>query len=522
MTTSAYTATVREFPPRSRTLPRHITGALGFLQLLNNGGSAAIDVSEGGNHESMSIAGGAVDARVYNGRFDIRTPNGPTGSVLRMGAGDATIASLGPDTIYAGSGDETIVVSAAAQIYAGTGTLRLFGHGTSGATLYGNGGDYEINGDGGAITYIGGALDSTVEAILSNNRFTGGAGHLTINGGARETVAGGSGGLTLNETATGGGDLVTTAVGSTNILALYGSNTVQSWGYDTITAGPGSETIAVYGDATIAAAGNASVAEAGATLHFTNTLAAASVTVTGGVASLVSYAQSGATGGISVTTAQGASTDVAMGDGRVAVTAAGNDTIEAGASPASITTIGGNAQITGAAGALAVHNHDTKPGDHVTLAGGAGTVSYDQSAGSLTFLGGSGDTVIAGGTGSLDLTAGTGSLTVSGGAASLKIVAGSGYMSVALPSTGGQIEFGSGIAAVHEAGWGSANIFAFVAGQSGGTDTITGFRAGVDILSLQGVAVVAQQIVSGTATLTLTDGTALTLTNVGSNAQLFA
>jgi hypothetical protein len=54
-------------------------------------------------------------------------------------------------------------------------------------------------------------------------------------------------------------------------------------------------------------------------------------------------------------------------------------------------------------------------------------------------------------------------------------------------------------------------VYDFAAGCGGGTDVITGFRAGVDSLVFQGVSVAGESVGSGSTSLVLSDGTHVTL-----------
>ncbi len=74
---------------------------------------------------------------------------------------------------------------------------------------------------------------------------------------------------------------------------------------------------------------------------------------------------------------------------------------------------------------------------------------------------------------------------------------------------------------MQEANWGAATVFRCLAGSGGGTDTIGGFRIGIDTLSLQGVGTVSEQVIGGSANIALTDNTSITLTGVADLTHLF-
>ncbi len=523
-----------------------ISGPLRNLQVLNNGGKAQFDIIQGGTEESMSLVGGAVNVRVYSATMNIATATGPKGTVMHLGVGNATVSSLGADVIYAGKGNDTVIVSGAASVYAGSGTLTLYGKGdTAGATFYGNGGDYRIDGDTGNITYYGGALASTIEAHLSNIKLIGGAGRLTVHGGSRETITGGSGGLTYTATDGGGAETITTAAGATDSLTLAGADTVNSWGTDTILGGPGNQTITVHGNSTITGSTGAStitlsgtdtlngrgndyvtvtaaahatisagkyarVSETNATVQFSagTGTSAATALVSGGSAVLTTAAS-----GIAITTGRGGTTGVTLGAGPASVTLYGADKVQAGGGADQITVMAANARIQGGSGRLSVIDSDPTAGN-VTLLGGSGALTYKQGGAALSFIGGSGDAVIDGGYGSLFVSGAAGSLTVSGGTKGLRFVGGSGQAALTMTSGGGDVQFGSGDTAVKLAGWGNATSFDFLTGHGGGTDVITGFRVGTDKLVLKGVGVQSQTVAAGSLSLRLTDGTHVQLTGL--------
>jgi hypothetical protein len=531
-----------------------VNGTVGYLAVQNNGGNAQIDVVQGGVRETLSITGGAVVAKVYSGQMTITTAGSAQGSTLRFGAGVATLLSYGTDTIYAGSGNETIIVSSKATVYAGTGTMALYNHGNSGASFYGNGGSYLISGDGGMVTYYGGALASTINAQLSSSTLVGGAGRLTVNGGSRETIIGGSGGLTYIA-GTGGANTITTLAGSVNLLTMGGANSVFSWGQDVINGGTGNQNITVYGNSVV----NGSTGNSKLTLSGTDTLNGVGydqVTVTYGArarinaGTLTSVQENSATvvfrigsgvyaagaavnngaasiiGGtgtaLSITTNVGRSTNVVLYNGPATVNAFGNDTIHTGAAIGTINIHAANTHIWGGAGALKVNNVDWVVGDTQTIHGGIGAITVGAGYGALSFIGGSGSAVITAEGGSLHLAGGFGSLTASGGSLATEFTAGAGVTSLAMNTAGGHVLFGQGATTVQVAGWGAGVLFDFASGTGGAANIIKGFRAGTDRLELLGGVGVQSQAISGGATnLVLTDNTHVTVVGVTNTAQLF-
>ncbi len=525
-----------------------MTGSFGYLEVQDNGGVANVNVAQGGATEAISITSGAADLKVYNAMMAVTTASGPQGAVMHLGAGAAQITSAGADTIYAGSGAETIIVSGAATIHAGTGALALYGRADgAGATLYGNGGDYLLGGDTGNITYYGGALASTLDVQLNNNTLIGGTGRLTIKGGSRETITGGAGGIVYSATDGGGANTITTAAGAQDVLTLAAADVVTSRGKDTIYGGSGNQVITLYGNAlvigstgnstlsfygndslvgsgqdvctvnagaqvAISAGTNDSVHETDAKVDFGvgHGSSAVALSVAGGAASIYGGTQISVT----VDTDQAAATQVTLMQGAASVTLNGADTLQGGSGAATVTILAANTNVTGGSGALTVHDYDPATGHVATIHGGSGTLNYDQGGAALTFIGGSGAAVLNGGWGSLSVRGGSGALTVSGGSEGLDLTAGSGRANISMTSGGGSITFGTGASSVQEAGYGQADIFHFVAGSGGGTDVISGLRAGVDQLVFQGVGIASARTAGGSSTITLTDSTQLRLVGV--------
>ena len=532
-----------------------ISGSLGYLHVEDNGGGFAFNIVQGGAAEALTGAGG-LDVQVYGGAINVSTSSGPAGATLHFGAGAATVTSVGADTIYAGSGPETLILEGAANVFAGTGSLTVFGRSdTAGARVYGDGGTYTFAGDTGNIAYFGGSCASVVNALLGNMTLTGGSGHLTVLGGSDETITGGSGGLVYSATDGGGGNTICTASGARDLLNLVSGDTVNSYGNDTINAGSGNQIISVFGNTTLNGSTGASflsfsgtdilnavgydrctvssganltvnagsltlVAETDARIRFNiRGLQGASATVVGGAATLSGGNSSNPA--ISISTAQGTSTTLTLSNGTANVSANGADIVHASAGTDIVCISCAPTTIYGGVGTLTVINADNSSSDTQTVFGGRGATSYTQSGGALNFIGGAGSTAIDGGSGQLFVIGGTGALTIVGGEAGEQIIAGSGALKASLSFGGSSIEFGSGSSSVQEAPWGAADMFQFVAGHGGGTDTIVGFRLGTDSLTLSGVRVKSEALTSTGTKLTLTDNTHVLLANVTDTTHLF-
>ncbi len=534
-----------------------ITGSLNYLYVQNNGGDFALSIGQDGHKDSMTDIGGAVTDTVAAGTMTIATAAGPVGATLTLGAGTTYVTSAGDDTIYAGSGNDTVILEAGATVYAGTGKLSIYGRSDpGGANVYGNGGTYLIAGDTGNITYHGGALASTVNDQLSNITLLGGAGRMTVLGGSDNYIIGGSGGIIYKATDGGGANQITTQAGATDTLTLAGSDLVNSYGNDTIYEGSGNQDLNVYGTSTIYGGAGSNVVVLGGTdllygvgQDYVYVLQGATARIRAGLNTVVDetgakaveiaqgvpelaaawvyggsaqmQASNSNPGSIAITTTYGTQTLVHLYAGQDSVISYGNDEIYGGTGTDAITIEDSPVKIVGGTGALTITNNDTSLSDTQTVSGGAGAIAYTQSGGTMKFIGGTGDATIDGGAGALAITGGTGSLTVTGGTAGLHFLAGTGAASIDLTGGGGVLEFGSGVTSVQEAGWGAADIFKFVAGHGGGTDTITGFRAGTDSLAFNGVHVAKETIAGGSTTLLLTDKTTVVLEGFADTGHLF-
>ena len=530
-----------------------LDGALNFVAIQSNGGSASYDLLLGGMQVQASVVGGAWSMYGHDGWTSFITASGPDGATMHLGAGGVQIVSGGSDVIWAGSGNTVIQASGAAEIHAGTGDLAVFGRGWSGANIYGDGGTVTIDGDTGGVTYHGGHQDSTVQAKLSSVTLLGGAGHMTVQAGARQTITGGAGGITVNEGWWSGANTVTTAAGSTNIISLT-NGTLDSWGNDTIVQPGGNNTLAIHGTATIQgssgnshlsifghvtlighggdwltlAAGADATVQAGGYLTATTTQAALRVTAPDGDPSDVALS---VTGGSATVTVQGGQTAQIVTDavaGGTAVTVNGGassiqdgsgDQVHTGAGTATVTLLAGGAQVWGGDGQLTVR--DWSGGGGQVVHGGGGSVTVDGGASDMTFIGGSGDAVLDGAAHQLTIRGGAGHVTVANPWARgmTSFVGGTGGADLHLGSAGGAVTFGSGNVTVQEIGWGDAVSYTATS-IGGGTETIAGFRAGTDTLHLAGTSV-ADQSSDGTATvLTTTSGTRIVLQGVAAPVGL--
>ena len=520
-----------------------LDGALDFFAVQSNGGTATYDISLGGTPVQASLSGGFY---LYgsDGRTSITTAGGDGGVLAHLGAGEVHVVSAGHDVIWAGSGPTAIQASGPAEVHAGTGTLALYGHGYSGASLWGAGGTYVIGGDSGGITYHGGSQDSTVQADLSGITLLGGDGRMTVHAGYNQTIVGGHGGITVSEQASGANS-ITTQAGSANTVSLT-NGTLDSWGGDIITEPGGNNTVSVHGRALIkGSTGNSGLTvfgratllgqggdwvavqpggtadlTAGGYLHATTEQATLRITVPGGAAPAATaliqggsaWAETGTGRGIHIETAAVlGGTAVSLDGAASQVWSYGADSIHTGAGSANVFLCADAGDVWGGAGQLAVQNRSWGAGSRHTVHGGDGSVTVEGSGTNLTFIGGAGDAVLDGGGQSLTIQGGSGRITVvNPWALGLTFTGGSGDAVLNVSGAGGSVTFGTGNTTVHEVDWGAPVTYT-ITGAGGGTQTIAGFRPGTDVLRLAGTGVAGVSSSSEGTTLITTAGARLVL-----------
>jgi hypothetical protein len=525
------------------------TGTFGYFQSVVQGGDLALNIMQAGVADQVTIQGGSVEMQAYDGIMVFTTAGGTGGTNIQFGSGTvANFCSNGQDTIHAGSGAATVIAAGAAAIYAGTGALAVYGSGVSGASVYGAGGSVLLDGNSGGITYFGGAAANSINAVLTHTTLTGGAGMMNVIGSSAQSVIGGSGGL--NFSTAGDNDTITTAAGAHDTVSFVQASTLVSNGTDMISAGTGNSTVTANGNATItgstgtafytlnghdslAAYGNSSItvgaaAQDSVTAYGSLTTIAVAggklifselanrdkecATVTGSGATL----QSSAAGTLTSITLAGAGEAASLAGGHfnVSVKSAGTR-LATGGGTDTVTVWNGGGMIHTGAGNVTLAMNDWADHAVVTIEGGTGTLTQGNGYGNLLFTGGTGTATLGGVSGSETIMAGAGNLTLTGGATSTNFTAGSGTAAVTLTTGGGTVTFGSGHATITEAAWGNAVTYDFAAGHGGGTDIINGFRNGTDQLQFQGGVSVTQQTLSGgSALLTLSDGTHVTLTGM--------
>jgi len=168
--------------------------------------------------------------------------------------------------------------------------------------------------------------------------------------------------------------------------------------------------------------------------------------------------------------------------GTQSITAVTSTTYSLGDSGGNITTLGNDTVQIGS-GAVTVN----ASGPSVFVTGGSGAMTFIANDGTATIVAGSGASSITGGSGALTFTEGSGATTVTAG-------------------TG-------------------TEIFHFVNGIAGGSLTLNGFTAGLDVLHLegyQGTGITSEQVNGGTTQIVLSDNTRISLPGFASSTdQIF-
>ena len=309
-----------------------------------------------------------------------------------------------------------------------------------------------------------GVGNATISALNGSALVHGGAGSLLFLGGSvPSTVIGGTGAATIVGGA-GGGVFAGGAAGH-NVLVAGGGGT-------TLTGGGG-------GDALFGAAAGTDVLVAGLGRE---SLIGGSANATSIVGGLTAGAVIFTGGDTTVTGGVAGGDTVVGGSGRLTMTLH-SDAVFAGSGTASL--------VCGAAGAD-------------SIIGGSGSLAVTAKGANMIVVGGSGPSSIAAGNGACEVFAGPGAMTLQLGAGPVTVIAGSGSAS---------ITEGSG-----------AVVYDVVKGAAGGTDSIHGFRPGIDRLAPFGYGGVAPSVAlaGGNSVLNLDDGTRITLLGVTDPSHILA
>ncbi len=350
-------------------------------------------------------------------------------------------------------------------------------------------------------------LTSSLQAVR------GGGGLLTVFAQGGHVVAiGGSGGMVFTESATSGGNSITTAAGSTNTLTLTGEDTVVSQGTDTISTGAYDVDGQISGNATVnggtafdhwTVSGTARFIGngggpfvtmlAGSTVSVTGTLGSLNLQDIGGAVSVdategthFSLSITGGStstvisgGAASITSAGGAT--INLGDGTTQLTSAGGDTIYAGAG-ADTVILSGNSTVHAGTGTLAIFGRDIGASTPATVYGNGGTYVFGGDTGNIIYNGGAKASTVQANLSNLTLNGGAGRLTVDGGL-SEQINGGAGGLTY--NAQGGSATITTAIGSTNTLQLGSNNTV-----QSWGNDSITG-GTGNDTITVHGASTIS-------------------------------
>ena len=380
----------------------------------------------------------------------------------------------------------------------------------------------------------------------------GGGGLLSVTSNwGHETVYGGTGGLKYTDTGPVGnesGDVIATAAGSTNVIAVLGGDAITSAGHDKISLGSGNSTVAVSGSATVTGGAGTEVyqVQPGGALALTvatgssntvNVLAGSSATVQGdtnylagqwsggtlsytitegGIHINATFVGGGGSaivfGGITNITLAGGPTgsNVTLGAGAVTVTSIGADIIQAGTGNDTI-IVSGNATIHAGTGALSVFCRGET--GVATVYGNGGTTLIDGASGGIKYVGDGLAATVVDNLSGTEIDGAAGTVTITGTGYDRTIVGGSGGVDVVNAAGGDVITTAAG----------STNKISLLGGSaitSNGTDQIV-CGTGNIALTANGVATITgshgncQYTLNGTDTLTSYGSDTIT---VGANA----
>ncbi|HEX7389527.1 MAG TPA: calcium-binding protein [Acidiphilium sp.] len=401
----------------------------------------------------------------------ITLPNQTIGSNNGFAGMIATFA--GSETVIGGAGQNALVVTGAET------NLTWDPRGGSDLdSIYAGGGNNNFTLDGTNYSVVVGSGDNTITAAQNLNPQT---------------------------SAYGSNNAITTSGGNNLINLNAGANAVSSGGNDTINVSDAYNQITVTGNAVVSLAAGASdnqVSDTGAGMIYAN---GNGDSITAGNNTFVVI---GGTGTSEAATLTGSAIGYAQGNASIDAPG-GNYVIFSGNS--NVATLGGGSFAYIATGS-----------DTVSAVGS--TFIYDGS-GSLDFVGGSEYSLVEAGAGHVTALAGAGGLSAYGGSqGNNSLTGGSGTNNLYAGGTDDTLTGGSGTNNLH-AGPGSTtmigaanaalNNFVFNSNSAGTADVIDGFRTASDQITLGfGISVTTQTVTAGNLSLTLSDGTQISMTGI--------
>jgi Ca2+-binding RTX toxin-like protein len=442
------------------------------------------------NDTITAVAGGSANATIFGSIGDNINLTGSNGTALvnalagedtvTLGNGAATVFGKDMDLIRLGASSSALAILLGGVVQIGSGSDTVFtansnsvgaqtGVGGSATLLLGSNNDVNLAEATGSVV---------INALAGGDRITLGSGAATVFGAAGASISG-----AFVDAGAASAALIDATPGFMKvILGSTGSDTVFAGAGDTITGASGGTA-----NATVIGAANDSV-------NLTGWNGNAVINASQGTQSLT-LGRGAATvfGGAGDTIATGLGTSTIVDD------AIGQMSVQLGASGmANITdthrTGTPGDTITAASGSAANATINLASGDSVNLSGGNGSALINALAGNDTITLGSGDATV--------FAAQADSVT--GGFGSSVIAFGAGAVNVSLPG-------GHGAATIGDVG-------------TQGTDTVTGFAQGQDLIFFQGAhaggLTPTQNLLSATSTtvngtastvLTFPDGTQMTL-----------
>jgi Ca2+-binding RTX toxin-like protein len=329
---------------------------------------------------------------------------------------------------------------------------------------------------GGPLTLMAGTTSGTLAGGSAGTLFTeaakGGAWDIALGGGANTLVAG------------GGNDTIAAGTGNNLIFLGSGVSSVASTGTDTIIGGSGAATVSAGANQALVFAGGAPLSFYAGSETSTVIAGAGGATVQGGSAGTLFFAD-------------GASSYYGGGAA---------DTVLGGSGPLTANGGGGAVLIFGGTNG---HNRLTSGGGKATLVGG-----------------GTGDVLTATGNANVVLVASSGAETLNGAGASGANIFFGGVGNDVIEGGGGNDLILAGEGNDTLSGGRGTNVFEFIDGYGGGTDTITDFSASRDYVELAGFAtglaatvltaaiIKSETVTSSGTTIALPDGTHILFSGV--------
>ncbi|MDU8930041.1 M10 family metallopeptidase C-terminal domain-containing protein [Alisedimentitalea sp. MJ-SS2] len=501
------------------------------------------NVTTGGGDDQITGNGAANQLTAGPGSDTLQGAGG--NDSLRGEAGNDTLrGDAGDDTLNGGTGIDTALYVGPVNttVNLGTTTAQNTGHGLDQLLGIENvttgGGDDQLTGNGAANQLTSGPGSDTLQGAGGNDTLTAGPGTDTLRGDAGDDVLNGGSGidtalyvgpvnttvnlgtttaqntghgmdqlLGIENVTTGGGNDQVTGNGAANQLTSGpGSDTLQgAGGNDTLTAGPGNDTLrGDAGDDVLNGGTGIDTALYVGPVNTTVNLGTTGAQNTGhGLDQLLGIEDVITGGGNDTITGSGVGNHISTGGGHDSVSGAGgNDTLNGEAGNDTLRGDAGNDVLNGGSGidtALYVGPVNTTVNLGTTGAQNTGH-GLDSLSGIENVITGGGDDQLTGNGAANQLTAGGGNDTLTGAGGNDTLNGGAGNDSLRGNEGHDTLDGGSGNDTLNGGGDGDvltggtgADTFVFGNGDSIddgvnriGTDTVTDFERGTDVLDVFG------------------------------------